>query len=219
MFTIPCVIGDITFQKAMLDSGASINVIPYSIYKSLKLGELHETGVVIQLADHSKAFPKGILEDVLVKVGEFVFPTDFYVLDMEHDEHAVPILLGRPFLKTARTKIDVHKGSLTMEFDEDVLEFNIYNSMKLPSDDHSCYSIDIIDSYSQDTFDVEGKDDPHVTLEHDLRGDEIKFVLSVDNVQEIDKDLEEHFKLPIFPLHEEPIQLTITRENLVPSIL
>ena len=61
MFTIPCIIDDITFQKAMLDLGASINVIPYSLYKSLKLGELHETGVVIQLADRSNTYSKGIV--------------------------------------------------------------------------------------------------------------------------------------------------------------
>ena len=105
-----------------------------------------------------------------------------------------------------------------MEFDGDVLEFNIYESMKYPTDDHSCYSIDIIDSYSQDNFDVEGKDDLQVTIEHDLRGDEIEFVLSA-NLQEIVQDLEEHFRLPIVPPHEEPVTLTVPREKLVSSVL
>src|SRR5688572_28090697 len=102
MFTIPCIIGDITFQKAMLDLGASINIIPYSLYKSLKLGTLVETGVVIQLADRSNAYAKGIVEDVLLKVGDLIFPADFYVLEMENDKHVAPILLGRPFMKTAK---------------------------------------------------------------------------------------------------------------------
>ncbi|XP_022875745.1 uncharacterized protein LOC111394216 [Olea europaea var. sylvestris] len=71
MFTIPCTIGKIgktNFEKVMIDSGASINAIPYSIYTSLKLGLLNETGIVIQLADKSNAYPKGSVEDILVKV-------------------------------------------------------------------------------------------------------------------------------------------------------
>ncbi|TQD69666.1 hypothetical protein C1H46_044801 [Malus baccata] len=102
----------------MLDLGASINVMPYSIYASMNLGELKNDGVIIQLADRSNAYPKGVLEDVLVQVGNLIFPADFYVLDMEDSPHStpLPILLGRPFMKTARTKIDVFKGTLTMEF-------------------------------------------------------------------------------------------------------
>ncbi|KAK9690655.1 hypothetical protein RND81_09G144000 [Saponaria officinalis] len=94
MFTIPCTLGDTRIERAMLDLGASINVLPYSLYKSMKLGALVETGVVIQLADRSKAYPKGVVEDVLVMVDNLIFPADFYVLEMEHDKHAAPILLG-----------------------------------------------------------------------------------------------------------------------------
>ncbi|XP_021825765.1 uncharacterized protein LOC110766709 [Prunus avium] len=119
-FTIPCVIGNTKFEKAMLDLGASINVMPYSIYASMNLGELKNDGVIIQLADRSNAYPKGVLEDVLVQVNHLIFPADFYVLEMEDSAHStpLPILLGRPFMKTARTKIDVFKGTLTMEFDD-----------------------------------------------------------------------------------------------------
>ncbi|XP_022865519.1 uncharacterized protein LOC111385368 [Olea europaea var. sylvestris] len=83
MFTIPCTIGDTNFEKAMIESGASINIMPYSIYASLKLGPLNETSVVIQLANESNVYPKGLVEDILVKVNDLIFPTDFYVLDME----------------------------------------------------------------------------------------------------------------------------------------
>ncbi|KAM1901163.1 hypothetical protein EV1_029825 [Malus domestica] len=65
-FTIPCVIGNTRFESAMLDLGASINVMPYSIYASMNLGALKNDGVIIQLADRSNAYPKGVLEDVLV---------------------------------------------------------------------------------------------------------------------------------------------------------
>ncbi|CAN6583765.1 unnamed protein product [Malus baccata var. baccata] len=150
-FTIPCVIGNTRFKSAMLDLGASINVMPYSIYVSMNLGELKHDGVIIQLADRSNAYPKGVLEDVLVQVNHLVFPADFYVLEMDESDHApsLPILLGRPFMKTARTKIDVYNGTLSMEFDGEVVNFNLFDSIKYPSEDHSCFSIDIIDSLAQ----------------------------------------------------------------------
>ncbi|CAN6580919.1 unnamed protein product [Malus baccata var. baccata] len=150
-FTIPCVIGNTRFKSAMLDLGASINVMPYSIYVSMNLGELKHDGVIIQLADRSNAYPKGVLEDVLVQVDHLVFPADFYVLEMDESDHApsLPILLGRPFMKTARTKIDVYSGTLSMEFDGEVVNFNLSDSIKYPSEDHSCLSIDIIDSLAQ----------------------------------------------------------------------
>ncbi|CAN6557453.1 unnamed protein product [Malus baccata var. baccata] len=147
-FTIPCVIGNTRFESAMLDLGASINVMPYSIYASMNLGALKNDGVIIQLADRSNAYPKGVLEDVLVQVNHLVFPADFYVLEMDESDHApsLPFLLGRPFIKTARTKIDVYSGTLSMEFDGEVVNFNLSDSIKYPSEDHSCFSIDIIDS-------------------------------------------------------------------------
>jgi len=111
VFFVPRKIGNIYFDKAMLDLGASINVMPRSVYDKLNLGELKKTGIVIQLANN----PDGVLEDVLVQVNEFVFPADFYVMNMGDACHDIPILLGRPFLKTARTKINVHEGALTMD--------------------------------------------------------------------------------------------------------
>ncbi|KAL0383178.1 UNVERIFIED_CONTAM: hypothetical protein Scaly_0605100 [Sesamum calycinum] len=124
MFSIPCKIGNIGIEKAMCDLGASINVMPLSIYKSLNIGPLKETGVVIQLADRSIVYPKGVLEDILVQVNELIFPADFYVLDMTENTspNSTSILLGRPFLKTSKTKIDVDAGILSMEFDNEVVK-------------------------------------------------------------------------------------------------
>ena len=95
-FIIPCVIGNTRFEHAMLDLGASINVMPYSVYASMNLGELKNDAVIIQLADRSNAYPKGVLEDVLVQVDHLIFPPDFYVLEMEDSAHSppLPILLG-----------------------------------------------------------------------------------------------------------------------------
>ncbi|XP_074301415.1 uncharacterized protein LOC141632802 [Silene latifolia] len=110
MFSIHCTIGDLRFEKAMLDLGASINVISFTIYETLKLGPLKDTSVVVQLADRSSVYPKGIVENVMVGVGKLAFLADFYVLDMKNEADAIPVLLGRPFLRTAGTKIDVPKG-------------------------------------------------------------------------------------------------------------
>ncbi|KAL0457946.1 UNVERIFIED_CONTAM: hypothetical protein Slati_0421800 [Sesamum latifolium] len=106
----------------MCDLGASINVMPLAIYESLNVGPLKEMGVVLQLADRPVVYPKGVLEDVLIQINELVFPADFYVLDMMGDNspNSTSILLGRPFLKTSRTKIDIDAGTLSMEFDNEV---------------------------------------------------------------------------------------------------
>ncbi|KAL0374062.1 UNVERIFIED_CONTAM: hypothetical protein Sradi_3321900 [Sesamum radiatum] len=121
-FSIPCKIGNIGIENVMCDLGASINVMSLAIYESLNIGPLKETGVVLQLADRSIVYPDGVLEDVLVQINELVFPVDFYVLDMIGDNslNSTSILLGRPFLKTSRTKIDVDAGILSMEFDNEV---------------------------------------------------------------------------------------------------
>ena len=160
VFTVPCKLGNLYVPRAMLDLGASINVLPYSVYKSIGIGTLTKTGVIIQLADRSIVHPKGVLEDVLVQVNELVFPADFYVLDMGDDDHpsSSSILLGRPFLKTARTKIDVYNGTLSMEFDGEVINFNIYEAMRYPSDVHCINFVDIIQPLTEKCFELTNHD-------------------------------------------------------------
>nr|KYP32977.1 hypothetical protein KK1_046228 [Cajanus cajan] len=145
-FCIPCIIGNSKFENTMLDLGASINVMPLSIFNSLFVGPLQPMGVVIQLANKSVAHPTGFVEDVLVRVGELIFPADFYVLDMEEGfSHGfVLIILGRPFLKIAWTKIDVYVGTLSMEFGYIVVYFNILDAMKFPFEAHSIFRAELI---------------------------------------------------------------------------
>ena len=88
-FTIPCALGDSFFDKALCDLGASINLMPLSIFRKLGLGEVKETNMSLQLADRSIKRPKGIVEDILLKVDKFIFPVDFVVLDMEEDERCL----------------------------------------------------------------------------------------------------------------------------------
>ena len=128
-FTIPCTIGGFEIQKALCDSGANINLIPLSVERKLSLGELTPTTVTLQKADRTMAKPEGIIEDVLVKVGKFVFPVEFIILDMEEDSQ-VPLLLGRPFLATGATLIDMQKGVLTLRVGEEAADFNLLQGLK-----------------------------------------------------------------------------------------
>ncbi|KAM2983177.1 hypothetical protein FF2_009137 [Malus domestica] len=217
-FTIPCVIGNTKFEHAMLDLGASINVMPYSIYASMNLGELKNDGVIIQLADRSNAYPKGVLEDVLVQVDNLIFPADFYVLEMEDSPNVtpLPILLGRPFMKTARTKIDVFKGTLTMEFDGEIINFNISEAMKFPKDDHSCFSIDILDELAQDYLDML-EDDPLETTIAQGFGTEPNMAVPKEEHAELVAALES------LPKHHgkpsNPIPIPVSTNTLLPSVI
>lgn len=98
VFTIPCLFGSDVLCYALADLGASINLMPYSVYEKLGLGDLTPTHMTLSLADKSVKYPKGIVSNLLVKIDKFVFPADFVVLEMEADEN-VPIILGRPFLR------------------------------------------------------------------------------------------------------------------------
>jgi len=110
-FTLPVTIGNLTVGRALLDLGASINLIPLSMLKKIGEVEVRPTRMTLQLADRSIKHPYGIVEDMIVKVDKFLFPVDFVVMDMEEDAK-VPLILGRPFMKTAKIIIDADKGKL-----------------------------------------------------------------------------------------------------------
>ncbi|XP_017628598.1 uncharacterized protein LOC108471497 [Gossypium arboreum] len=125
--------------------------IPCEIGNLINAGPLKETGVIIQLADRSVVYPEGLLKDVLVKVNELVFPADCYIVSIEDDNstNSSDILLGRPFLSTARAKINVRSGTLTMEFDGEIVKFNVYEAMGHPNSLLNISSIDILDCLTQ----------------------------------------------------------------------
>ncbi|GJS34179.1 DNA-directed DNA polymerase [Tanacetum coccineum] len=121
-FTLPCLINNICFDKALVDLGASVSVMPFSTYTNLGLGDLSHTRMTIELADRTIKQPKGIAANVLVRIGKFVFPIDFVILDIPEDND-VPLILGRPFLSTAHVKIDVYKRKVTLRVGEEKLVF------------------------------------------------------------------------------------------------
>ena len=128
--TISVNIGGTCIDKALLDLGASVNLLPYSVYKQLGLGELKPTNITLSLADRSVKIPKGIVEDVLVKVDKFYYPVDFIVLDTEPIENGpnhVPIIMGRPFMATANAIINFRNGVMQLTFGNMTLKLNIFH--------------------------------------------------------------------------------------------
>ena len=141
-FTIPCSIWNYEFKKALCDSGASINLMPLSVVQRLSLGELTLTTITLQMTDRSMAQPEGVLEDVLVKEGKLIFPVDFMVMKMEEDTQ-VPLLIGRPFLATGATLIDVQNSELTLRVGNEAVHFNLNRSLEYPDvDAESCMALE-----------------------------------------------------------------------------
>ncbi|CAM8975691.1 unnamed protein product [Rhodiola kirilowii] len=141
-FSIPCDIGGIIVHRALCDLGASVSIMPYSMYAKLKLDDLCPTNVTIRLADRSCRLPRGILKDVPVKVKNLYFPADFIVLDISEDVD-IPIILGTPFLYTAKAVIDMDRGSLALRVGSERVVFNLPDISKSPSLFADC---DILDS-------------------------------------------------------------------------
>ncbi|GJU16500.1 putative reverse transcriptase domain-containing protein [Tanacetum coccineum] len=128
-FTLPCLIRPLAVKNALADLGASINLMPYSLFQRLGISKIKPTKMSIQLVDQSIKCPIGVCENLLVKISKFIFPVDFVVLEMDEDE-LLPIILRRPFLATARAVIDVHEGKLSLRVGSETVTFNIGKSIK-----------------------------------------------------------------------------------------
>ncbi|XP_057425926.1 uncharacterized protein LOC130719321 [Lotus japonicus] len=123
-FTISVDIEGLTVGRALCDLGASINLMPLTMFERLDIGEATPTMISLQLADRSLKTPYGIVEDVLVRVDKFVFPVEFVVLDMEEDTR-VPLILGRPFLATGRALIDIELGTMDLRVADERVTFSV----------------------------------------------------------------------------------------------
>ncbi|XP_061374695.1 uncharacterized protein LOC133316911 [Gastrolobium bilobum] len=133
------------------DPGSFRNLMPLSMCRALGIKELKPTTVSLQLADRSIKRPDGVIEDVLVKIDKFIFPADFVIPNMEEDVEIL-LLLGRPFLTTARAMIDVEQGKLMLRMNEETVTIEIFESMKHPSDEGDCFMVDIIQEAVDDTI-------------------------------------------------------------------
>ncbi|CAM8948116.1 unnamed protein product [Rhodiola kirilowii] len=186
----------------------------YTIPCTIGLGRSNPAGLTIQLADRSCKQPEGKIENVLVQVGELVFPADFYVLKMETGgptDHA-PILLGRPFLKTSKMKIDCGSGMLSMEVEGEVCSFDIFRAMKHPMEFEEVHALDALDDLVQD-------------IQPKLRADPLEAILNgAEGSYELTKDLHEtvaHLTVsePLTPEYEVNEVKLFKSNTFIPSVM
>nr|GEX81410.1 reverse transcriptase domain-containing protein [Tanacetum cinerariifolium] len=152
-FLIPCEFSRMDECLALADLGASINLMPLSVWKELSLPELTPTCMTLELADRSVSKPIGIAKDVSVKVGMFYFPADFVVVDFEPDPR-VPLILCRCFLKTGRALIDVHKGELTLRIENEAITYNLDQTSRYSAnyDQMTANKINVTDEACKEYF-------------------------------------------------------------------
>nr|GEZ27866.1 reverse transcriptase domain-containing protein [Tanacetum cinerariifolium] len=154
---IPCEFSGMDECLALADLGASINLMPLSVWEGLSLPELTSTCMTLELTDCSVSKPIGIAKVVSFKVRVFHFPADFVVVDFEHDPR-VPLILGRCFLKTSRALIDVHKGELTLRIGNKAITYNLDQTVRYSANYNqmTANKIDVIESaceeYSQEVL-------------------------------------------------------------------
>ncbi|GKB66047.1 reverse transcriptase domain-containing protein [Tanacetum coccineum] len=171
-FRIPCNFNKTFSSNALADLGASINLMPYSLYAKLSLETFKPTKMSVRLADRSFQYPVGLAENMLVEVGKFTFPANFIILEMEEDGK-VPLILGRPFLHTTDAVIRVKQKQLNLRVGTERMIFNIDFAMKHSySNDDTCFSIDEILEEDFDALLDEGSKILH-SIEGTLLEDEI----------------------------------------------
>ncbi|GJU11229.1 zinc knuckle CX2CX4HX4C containing protein [Tanacetum coccineum] len=129
-FILPCSIGNLDFKNALADLGASISIIPFSMYKRLGIGQLEPINIIIKMADNTKCTPKGIVKNLLTKIDKFIFPVDFVILDLVEDIR-MPIILGRPLLATAHAKVDIFRKSISLEVGSEKVIFKMRSSFTI----------------------------------------------------------------------------------------
>ena len=138
-----------------MDLGASVNLLPYSVYVDLGLGELEPTNITLQLADRIVKIPRGIVKDVLVQVDKFYFPVDFVVLDTQpvgNQGTQFPVILGRPFLSTANAIIHCRGGLMTLSFGNMTVNLNIFNVIKGMGDEEICVKLTWLTPWYKNTW-------------------------------------------------------------------
>ncbi|XP_015955027.1 uncharacterized protein LOC107479402 [Arachis duranensis] len=152
-FVVSCTIGKMTLDKALCDLGASINLMPLSMMRKLAIEELKPTRMSLVMADRSIKTPNGIVKNLLVKVGEFIFPADFVILDTEVEENN-SIILVRPFLATARAIIDVEKGEMIFRVHNEQMVINVFKAMQHPPEQEDYMRVDMIESLMEEMLEA-----------------------------------------------------------------
>ncbi|XP_070039583.1 uncharacterized protein [Nicotiana tomentosiformis] len=142
-FKIPCTIGSVEFAQALCDLRESINLMLYSVFNTLGIGQPRPTSMRLQMANHTMKRPLGVIEDILVCVDKFILPADFVILDCEVD-YEVPIILRRPFLAMGKALYDLEAGELTFWVGDKKVVFHMCKSMRKPKSNEVCSFVDLV---------------------------------------------------------------------------
>ncbi|XP_070003537.1 uncharacterized protein [Nicotiana sylvestris] len=160
-FTIPCTIGSADFAKALCDLGASINLMAYSIFKTLRIGQPRPTSMRLQMADRMMNRPLGIIDDV---------------------DYEVPIILGRPFLVTGKALVDVEAGELTFMVGDEKVAFYVCKSMKQTNSSEVCSFVDLVTTVIVD--DTSAEDSTNKALNRGTSGVGVEAATSTPQVDD-----------------------------------
>ncbi|XP_070050202.1 uncharacterized protein [Nicotiana tomentosiformis] len=215
-FTIPCSLGSENFDKALCDSGASINLMPLFVFRKLEgeLGVIKSIPVSLQLADQTNIPPEGIIEDILVRVDKFVFPVDFIVVDMEVNKE-VHLILGRSFSCTGRAILDIYEGQLMLRVGTKKVVFQMKRMMKYPTDEvsaYSCFKLDVIGELAE-KFNIVDDEDPEIKKEAEALETEEQVVDEEELKEEASKP---NVELIVLPTH---LKYTFLETNNFPVII
>ena len=192
--TISIVVGNSKLGHALVDLGESVNLLPYSRYVDLGLGELEPTNINLQLADRSVKIPRGIVKDVLVQVDKLYFLVDFVVLDTQpvvNQGTQFPVILGRPFLATANAIIHCRGGLMTLSFGNMTVNLNIFNAIKGMGDEEDVCEVNMVDYVVQKYLDNVSYDDPLMSclvspsLDEEVTTSESEFLHSIIEHNEV----------------------------------
>ncbi|XP_006595324.1 uncharacterized protein [Glycine max] len=148
--TIPCCIGEVAVGKALIDLGASINLMPLSMCRRLGEIEIMPTCMTLQLADRSITRPYGMIEDVLIQVKQLIFPANFVVMDIEEDLD-IPIILGRPFMSTTNCIVDMGKYKLELSMEDQKASFDLFEAINYPNDMKARFDLDKVEQEIETT--------------------------------------------------------------------
>ncbi|XP_015940306.1 uncharacterized protein LOC107465848 [Arachis duranensis] len=153
-----------TLERALCDLGVSINLMPLSMMKKLTIEEVKPTKMSLQMADRSLKIPNRVVENLLVKVGEFTFRADFVILDMEEEGHN-SIILGRPFLATAKAIIDVEKGEMVLRVHNEQIIINVFKAMQYTPEKEKHIRVKMIEDLVEEVLGTNGQEEQEEEIE------------------------------------------------------
>ncbi|CAA7035420.1 unnamed protein product [Microthlaspi erraticum] len=159
-FTLPCMLGPLSFKNSLCDLGSSVSLMPLSVAKRLGYHKYQACGISLVLADRSIRLPTGMLEDLPLRIGNVEIPTDFIVLEMD-EEPTDPLILGRPFLATARAMIDVCEGTIELNLGKDLkMKFDIKDTMRKPTIEGQLFYVEEMDQLADELLEELSTEDP-----------------------------------------------------------